>query len=125
MFTLLRLGPQLAVDVAPTPRVSHRALEVVGGLDRAIVDRVIRHNHPSLRACQRQAQRRDGALPKGALRVRWFLGGKRRPSAVGIEDSGPRSEALRRCVVEAVKQWEHPDPRCTAQISATFVFTSE
>ncbi|MGB1016434.1 MAG: hypothetical protein ACPG4T_20010 [Nannocystaceae bacterium] len=121
-FSLLGITP-LPTGTTRTADVEVRNVKVQGGIDRAIVERIARHNRGSLRACQRR-HRNHGALAVGTLRVGWYLY-NRRPAGAWIRGGSLRNPALRRCVTRAVKRWEHPSPRCTAQISATFVFTTD
>jgi len=123
-LSLLGITPLTTVTTVKTPtaHVKFRNLKVQGGIDRAIVARIARHNRESLRACQRR-HRIDGALAEGTLRVGWFLA-RRRPSGAWVEGGSLHEPALGRCVTRAVKRWEHPSPRCTARISTTFVFTA-
>lgn len=107
-----------------TPKVHQARAQVDGGLDEAVVRRVVRTHLNEIRHCYDQALTRDKAT-KGRLALEFLIGDAGQVSNAVVGESEVRDELLGRCVVQAARRWRFPRPAGGGRTLVTYPFTFE
>ncbi|EDM80435.1 FHA/TonB domain protein [Plesiocystis pacifica SIR-1] len=116
----LRLGDKLGKGETKA-RAKIRLLEptIVGSLDAAIINRVVRAHLNELRYCYELALREDPQL-RGALRLDFTIDaeGKVSKATVGEENLG--DETVLNCLGRRPKHWQFPEPRGGGEVEVGY-----
>lgn len=103
------------------PRVHQARAEVQGGLEAAVVRRVVRRNLNELRYCYDQALTRD-PREKGRVTVEFLITEAGQVGTAVVGESGTRDAALGQCVARAVKRWRFPRSHGGTLVTHPFTF---
>lgn len=104
------------------PVVRQARAEVAGGLDTAVVRRVVRSHLFELRLCYDEALARDPQA-KGRVTVELFVGPAGQVSGAVAGESTVRDEGLVACTLAAARRWRFP--RGDGGTVVTYPFTFE
>ncbi len=106
------------------PKVHQARAQVAGGLDEAVVRRVVRTHLNEIRHCYDQALTRDPTT-KGRLALEFLVGDAGLVSNAVVGESEVRDPLLGRCVVQAAQRWRFPRPAGGGGTLVTYPFTFE
>ena len=92
-----------------------------GGLEKSIVQNVVRDHQGEIRSCYERALSGKPDI-SGRLTVVWTITSQGKVSEPSVKDSKLADESLENCIVDAVKSWEFPAPEGGGQVSVEFPF---
>jgi TonB family protein len=95
--------------------------EIVGELDRAIVQRVVRENRRGIRACYESALQRNQNL-EGRVTLRWLISPEGTVAGASVETSTLNSQDVENCLVTRVRQLRFPGPVGGGIVRVSFPF---
>lgn len=103
------------------PQVLGTKADVVGGLDKDLIRRVVRAHINEVRYCYNQGLAKDPNL-KGRVAVQFTIGatGKVTSSVVGENDV--KDPAVGSCISQAVRRWTFPRPATGGAAIVTYPF---
>jgi hypothetical protein len=81
-----------------------------GGLDREIVQRVVRQHRGELKACYENELQKNKSL-QGELVIKFTISGKGEVIAAVKQSSDIKSASLEACVTQRIRRWVFPEPR--------------
>jgi metallo-beta-lactamase class B len=110
--------------VPPPPALE--PIEVKGGLDATIVQRVVRRHLPNVNFCYEHALAAKPALA-GRLVLKFTIAANASVIEAQVADSTLGSPAMEACVAAVARNWEfpYPNPPGKVFVSYPFVFTPE
>jgi len=117
-------GVGLGERTTNQPRVHQARAKVDGGLDEAVVRRVVRTHLNEIRHCYDQALTRDPTT-EGRLTLEFLVGDAGQVSNAVVGESEVRDELLGRCVVQAARRWRFPRAAGGGGTLVTYPFTFE
>lgn len=91
-------------------RIQIKKSEVKGALDKAIVNRVVRHHSREILECYKQSLRVRPEI-EGEIGLKFLIGpqGKVKASMIASDTIG--DQALRACLTDGAKTWQFPKPK--------------
>lgn len=81
-----------------------------GGLDREIVQRVVRQHRGELKACYENELQKNKSL-QGEMVIKFTISGKGEVIAAVKQSSDLKSATLETCVTQRIRRWIFPEPR--------------
>lgn len=95
------------------------------GYDRELVLKVVKRHQNQIRFCYETELNKNPELA-GKVTVAWTIDGTGNVSVAAIAESGLKSDAVERCIVDRVRAWRFPEPPGGGEVAITFpwVFTT-
>lgn len=105
------------------PQVRDAKAEVVGGLDKDLIRRVVRAHVNEVRHCYNMGLAKDPNM-KGRVAVQFTIGntGKVSSSVVSESDLKGDGAAVASCIAQAVRRWSFPKPASGGAALVTYPF---
>ena len=94
---------------------------VEGGLDRDLIDEVIKRNMGQIRFCYEQGLQGDPSLA-GRVAVDFVIGGSGLVKAASIANSSLNSNPVQECIVMRLKTWKFPLPQGGVDVKVSYPF---
>jgi TonB family protein len=104
-----------------TPQVLATKAEVVGGLDKDLIRRVVRAHINEVRYCYNQGLAKDANL-KGRVAVQFTIGGTGKVTSAVVGETDLKDRAVGSCIAQAVKRWSFPKPASGGAAIVTYPF---
>jgi TonB family protein len=82
---------------------------VVGGLDREVIERVIRAHQSEIRYCFELSLQKDPSL-SGKVGVRFVIDGEGSVATSEVTESSLRSDSTEQCMLGKIRRWRFPSP---------------
>ncbi len=111
------LGPKARGQLRPAGRDA----VLLGALDRAQVDAVIKRHASQIRHCYQRALNQDPDLG-GKLSVRFVIGGDGQVEAARVAGSSVGSDAVGQCIVDRFHRFRFPAPKGGGKVIVTYPF---
>jgi outer membrane biosynthesis protein TonB len=94
---------------------------VMGGLDKSVIDEVVRRHYPQISHCY---SREMGSSPnlEGRISTRWSISGSGRVSAAAVESSSMNNPAVEKCLLGVIKNMIFPEPLGGTIVEVTYPF---
>ena len=106
---------------ATTPILIPRRPTIEGGLDREIIQRVVREHRREIRSCYESVLQRSPDL-EGRVTINWVISPDGAVAAAQVGNSTLNSEEVESCMVRRVRQWRFPEPRGGGTVRVNFPF---
>ncbi len=103
------------------PTVREAKAEVVGGLDKDLIRRVVRAHVNEVRHCYNQGLVKDPNL-KGRVAVQFTIGATGKVSSSVVAESDLKDGAVSSCIAQAVRRWSFPKPASGGAAMVTYPF---
>ncbi len=103
------------------PTVREAKAEVVGGLDKDLIRRVVRAHVNEVRHCYNQGLVKDPNL-KGRVAVQFTIGATGKVSSAVVGESDLKDQAVASCIAQAVRRWSFPKPASGGAAMVTYPF---
>jgi TonB family protein len=110
-------GPRL-------PPVRHGVPQIMGGLSKETIRRVIHRNLNQVRFCYEQGLQTRPDL-QGRVAVRFIIGATGEVKVAAIESSNLGDARVDSCITSAVLRWSFPAPEGAGIVSVTYPFMLE
>lgn len=104
-----------------TPQVLATKAEVVGGLDKDLIRRVVRAHINEVRYCYNQGLAKDANL-KGRVAVQFTIGGTGKVTSAVVGETDLKDRGVGSCIAQAVKRWSFPKPASGGAAIVTYPF---
>ncbi|MFU8802385.1 MAG: TonB family protein [Bradymonadaceae bacterium] len=101
--------PELDRDPIRIPEVIPGPLESTGGLDREIIQRVVRQHRREIQYCYEQELQRHRELA-GRVTIRFTVAATGSVISATVSDSSMNSPNLDRCMTDRIRRWVFPEP---------------
>lgn len=99
-----------------------RDTEVTDGLDKRIVQKIMRIHRPETRACYERECERDKSVSNGEVTVSWSIDKSGTVSDVIIGATTLHNKRVEDCLIETIQRWQFPHPRAVDSVHVTTVF---
>jgi hypothetical protein len=106
------------------PMVRQGKAEVMGGLDKDIIRRIVRAHINEVRFCYNQGLAREPTL-RGRVSIRFAIGGTGKVLAAMVAESELKDARVAECIVRAVRRWTFPKPTSAGTVEVTYPFVLE
>jgi len=103
----------------PQPRMG--VAQVVGGLDKDLIRRVVRAHINEVRYCYNQGLARDPNL-KGRVAVQFQIGSTGKVPTALVSESDIKDSNVGSCIASAVRRWQFPKPPGGGTVIVTYPF---
>ncbi len=103
----------------PQPRMG--VAQVVGGLDKDLIRRVVRAHINEIRYCYNQGLARDPNL-KGRVAVQFQIGSTGKVPTAIVSESDVKDNNVGSCIASAVRRWQFPKPPGGGTVIVTYPF---
>ena len=103
------------------PTVREAKAEVVGGLDKDLIRRVVRAHVNEVRHCYNLGLARDPNL-KGRVAVQFTIGATGKVSSAVVAESDLKDSSVGACISQAVRRWSFPKPASGGAAMVTYPF---
>jgi len=120
-------NPQAAPVMPPQddkPKVKLRDHEVDGGVDKRVVQKVVRQHTPELRECYEKELAVTPNL-SGQLLFRWVISPQGAVEDVSILENTTNNTNLESCITDAIKFWRFPSPKGGGKAVVQYPFVFE
>ncbi len=119
-------APAYAIDEPPDDDDAIGAVQlgntsVTGALDKEAIRAVVRSRIADVRGCYNETLVNDPTA-QGRLVVQFTIDPEGQVSAAAVTQNELPTDAVGRCVVEAVKRWAFPKPQGGAIVDVTYPF---
>lgn len=94
---------------------------IEGGLDRDLIDGVIRRNMGQIRFCYEQGLQADPALG-GRVAIGFTIGANGQVKAAGIESTSVGSKVVEDCILLRLRSWKFPLPEGGVDVKVSYPF---
>jgi TonB family protein len=118
---LLRRSAGFETRKTRSPQVLATKAEVVGGLDKDLIRRVVRAHINEVRYCYNQGLAKDANL-KGRVAVQFTIGGTGKVTSAVVGETDLKDRAVGSCIAQAVKRWSFPKPASGGAAIVTYPF---
>ena len=108
-----------SAGTAPIPLGREAIIE--GGLDRDLIDDVIKRNMGQVRFCYEQGLQGDPALG-GRVAVRFVIGSNGQVATAGVESTSLNSKLVEDCIIMRLKSWKFPLPQGGVDVKVSYPF---
>lgn len=119
-----RLG--LSGNSAVEGSEGYGAIETVteGGLDRDVIDAIVRKRKARIRLCY---ERQLNFQPKlsGKVTVAFIIGATGNVQSANISEDSMKSSAVNNCIISEVKSWKFPSPKGGTLVNVDYPFVFE
>jgi TonB family protein len=115
---------QLTGSAGGSPIPLGREAIVKGGIDRALIDDVVRRNLGQVRFCYEQELQADPRLA-GRVVVAWVIGDDGRVSNARIHNSTLNSRNVEECILTRLRTWRFPLPEGEGNVDVNYPFLLE
>lgn len=95
---------------------------IMGGLDKSVIDEVVRRHMPQISNCYRQGLN-SGAAFQGRVLSRWVITAAGRVSNAGVESSNLGNTAVERCLVGVIQRMIFPEPLGGGVVEVSYPFS--
>jgi hypothetical protein len=95
--------------------------QVVGGLDKDLIRRVVRAHINEVRYCYNQGLARDPNL-KGRVAVQFQIGSTGKVPTAVVSESDVKDSNVGSCIASAVRRWQFPKPPGGGTVIVTYPF---
>lgn len=95
---------------------------IMGGLDKSVIDEVVRRHMPQISNCYRRALN-AGAPFSGRVLSRWVITGSGRVSNAGVETSSLGNTEVERCLVGVIQRMLFPEPLGGGVVEVSYPFS--
>ena len=85
--------------------------EVTDGIDKRVIQKVLRSHFGELRACYENAFERDKNVSSGRVIVSWIINKAGTVPGVTIKETTLKNKRFEDCLVKAISRWRFPKPR--------------
>ena len=102
------LKPDIKKD--PSLKIIAMPPEVTDGLDKRVIQKVVRSHFSELRACYENEFERDKNVGSGKVTVSWKVDETGAASGVTIKETTLKNKRVEDCLVEAISRWRFPKP---------------
>ncbi|OIP41315.1 MAG: hypothetical protein AUK47_06530 [Deltaproteobacteria bacterium CG2_30_63_29] len=100
--------------------------EVVGGLDKRLVRKVINQNKRQVKACyQRELKKVGTSRMQGELVVKFQIDNEGQVSDAQVESDTTGNVAVGACLSQAIHSWRFPKPNTVGGVSVSYPFIFE
>lgn len=107
---------------ARVPQVRDAKAEVVGGLDKDLIRRVVRAHVNEVRHCYNMGLAKDPNM-KGRVAVQFTIGGTGKVSSSVVQESDLKDgNQVANCIAQAVRRWNFPKPASGGAALVTYPF---
>ncbi|NUM88862.1 MAG: AgmX/PglI C-terminal domain-containing protein, partial [Bdellovibrionales bacterium] len=109
----------------PSIQVGNAAETIVmGGLDKDVIDRIIKEHIPQIRTCYEKEANLNPSL-RGRIMTRFVITATGRVSQAGIEATSMRNANVERCLTGVIRRIQFPEPvgGTLVEVSYPFQFT--
>ena len=106
------------------PTVRQSKAEVVGGLDKDIVRRVVRAHINEVRRCYEIGLERD-RNSKGRVAIEFVIGPRGKVSASAVKTDSLPDRLIGQCIAAAVRLWQFPRPEGGGSVTVVYPFVLE
>ena len=103
----------------PQPRIG--VAQVVGGLDKDLIRRVVRAHINEIRYCYNQGLARDPNL-KGRIAVQFQIGATGKVPTAIVSETDMKDKSVGNCIASAVRRWQFPKPPGGGTVIVTYPF---
>jgi hypothetical protein len=103
----------------PQPRMG--VAQVVGGLDKDLIRRVVRAHINEIRYCYNQGLARDPNL-KGRVAVQFQIGSTGKVPTAIVSETDVKDNNVGSCIASAVRRWQFPKPPGGGTVIVTYPF---
>ena len=103
----------------PQPRMG--VAQVVGGLDKDLIRRVVRAHINEVRYCYNQGLARDPNL-KGRVAVQFQIGSTGKVPTAIVSETDVKDNNVGSCIASAVRRWQFPKPPGGGTVIVTYPF---
>lgn len=117
----LSRGAGFSGRTARTPNVVASKAEVVGGLDKDLIRRIVRAHINEVRHCYNQGLAKDPNL-KGRVSVQFTISGTGKVTTSVVAESDIKDPAVSTCIAQAVRRWSFPKPASGGAALVTYPF---
>ncbi|MBQ8037665.1 MAG: TonB family protein [Proteobacteria bacterium] len=112
----------LPVAVTPRSKVKFKVPEVVGGIDKRIIQKVTRQHSGELRTCYSEELETKPTLT-GSLTLQWTINTSGSVSTVEIKERDMSYKNIRNfenCLVTTIRHWRFPAPKGGHPVKVTY-----
>lgn len=106
------------------PKVMPGKPIVMGGIDKSIIQRVIRRHRNQVRYCYERQLQKTPAL-KGKVKLKLVIRPDGNVAAVQVVDSTLKSEPVESCLMAKAKRWVFPASKSAGMVVVTYPFIFE
>jgi len=92
-----------------------------GGLDREIIQRVVRQNRASIKACYEQELQKQPGL-NGEVLITFTIGPKGDVLSVSKAQSSLNHNGVEQCVMQRIRRWVFPEPKGGTLVNVRYPF---
>lgn len=105
------------------PTVREAKAEVVGGLDKDLIRRVVRAHVNEVRHCYNMGLTKDPNM-KGRVAVQFTIGGTGKVASAVVSETDLKGEGMQvaNCIAQAVRRWNFPKPASGGAALVTYPF---
>jgi TonB family protein len=98
--------------------------EVVGNLDKRIIQKVVRQHQRELLTCY-DSKLEKTAVKEGSFVMNWIISPQGKVEKVSVKESSFAHKELEDCFVHAIELWRFPAPKGGGMVKLTYPFAIE
>jgi TonB family protein len=83
---------------------------IVGGLDKSVIDEIIRKHMNQIRYCYEKEANASGQTLRGRIAMRFVISASGRVSQAGVENTSMGNANVERCLVGVIQRIVFPEP---------------
>ena len=95
---------------------------IMGGLDKSVIDEVVRRHMPQIRHCYTQQLNGASGSFSGKVSTRWVISGAGRVQNAGVESSSLGNSNVERCLVGVIQRMIFPEPLGGGVVEVSYPF---